>query len=113
VVHAETSIGVRNPVEEIGALVREAWAPGRKDLAHRPYGAHGPDRDCRAGGGGVGEAALTFDPSGIGVPCSQVGAEGEETGQGFSPDDLDQTPDFDPADLELVRKDDFGQSWRG
>jgi hypothetical protein len=34
-----------------------------------------------------------------------------EVAQGCFPDDLDQTPDFDPADPEPIPEDHFDQSW--
>ena len=39
------------------------------------------------------------------------GGETEEAVQEFSPDDLDQTPQFDPAEPEPSPEDDFDQSW--
>jgi hypothetical protein len=41
------------------------------------------------------------------------GGETEEAVQEFSPDDLDQTPQFDPAEPEPSPEDDFDQSWGG
>jgi hypothetical protein len=40
-------------------------------------------------------------------------AEYDEAAQDSFPDDLDQSPAFDPADPELVPEDDFDQSWKG
>ena len=39
------------------------------------------------------------------------GSEAEEVVQVFFPDDLDQTPNFDPTDPEPVPDNDFDQSW--
>ena len=39
------------------------------------------------------------------------GPEREEAPQGSSPNDLDQTPEFDPAEPEPFPDDDFDQSW--
>ncbi len=39
------------------------------------------------------------------------GGEPEEAAQEFFPDDLDQTPQFDPAEPEPIPEDDFDQSW--
>ncbi len=38
------------------------------------------------------------------------GPEAEKTALGSAPDDLDQTPEFDPADSEPVPDDNFDQS---
>jgi hypothetical protein len=45
-----------------------------------------------------------------------MGTSGEkhhEVAHGFFPDDLDQTPQFDPAEPEPSPEDDFDQSWGG
>jgi len=39
--------------------------------------------------------------------------EAKEVALGSAPDDLDQTPDFDPADPEPIPDHDFDQSWDG
>ena len=40
-----------------------------------------------------------------------AGGEPDEAAQGSFPDDLDQTPQFDPAEPEPVPEDDFDQTW--
>ena len=50
---------------------------------------------------------------GGGMSTAWTGPEPEEAAGGVSPDDLDQTPQFDPTDSEPVPDDDFGQSWDG
>jgi hypothetical protein len=40
-----------------------------------------------------------------------VGAETEKVAQEPFPDDLDQTPEFDPAEPEPFPEDDFDQCW--
>jgi hypothetical protein len=37
--------------------------------------------------------------------------QAEEVAQECFPDDLDQSPEFDPADPEPVPEDDLDQSW--
>ena len=44
-------------------------------------------------------------------PPGPGGGKAEEVAEGFFPDDLDQTPDFDPADSEPIPEDHFDQSW--
>jgi hypothetical protein len=39
------------------------------------------------------------------------GGKQHEVAQGFFPDDLDQSPEFDPTDPEPIPQDDFDQSW--
>ena len=39
-----------------------------------------------------------------------TGGETEEVAQEFFPDDLDQSPEFDPTDPEPIPEDDFDQS---
>ncbi len=39
------------------------------------------------------------------------GGKHHEVAQRFSPDDLDQSPEFDPADPEPIPEDDFDQRW--
>jgi hypothetical protein len=39
------------------------------------------------------------------------GGEAEEVAQESFPDDLDQTPDIDPAEPEPTPEDDFDQRW--
>ncbi len=39
-----------------------------------------------------------------------AGGEAEEAAHQFFPDDLDQSPQFDPADPEPLPEDDFDQS---
>jgi hypothetical protein len=34
-----------------------------------------------------------------------------EVAHGFFPDDLDQSPEFDPTDPEPIPENDFDQSW--
>jgi len=38
------------------------------------------------------------------------GVEAEKVAQGDPPDDLDQTPDFDPAEPDPLPEEDFDQS---
>jgi hypothetical protein len=40
-----------------------------------------------------------------------AGAESEVAVQETSPDDLDQSSEFDPADPEPIPEDDFDQTW--
>ena len=40
----------------------------------------------------------------------RAGGEAEEAAQGSFPDDLDQTPRFDPAEPEPAPEDDFDQT---
>ena len=40
-----------------------------------------------------------------------AGAESEEAVQESFPDDLGQTPEFDPAEPEAVPEDDFDLTW--
>ena len=40
-----------------------------------------------------------------------VGEEPDEVAQEAFPDDLDQSPQFDPADPEPLPEDDFHQTW--
>ena len=42
-----------------------------------------------------------------------AGAESEEVAQESFPDNLDQTPEFDPAEPEPFPEDDFDQSGGG
>ena len=37
--------------------------------------------------------------------------QSQEAAQESLPDDLDQSPAFDPSELELIPEDDFNQSW--
>jgi hypothetical protein len=39
------------------------------------------------------------------------GEKRDEAAQESFPDDLDQSPEFDPADPEPIPQDDFDQSW--
>ena len=39
------------------------------------------------------------------------GAKSDEVAQRFSPDDLDQSPEFDSTEPEPLPQDDFDQSW--
>jgi hypothetical protein len=39
------------------------------------------------------------------------GGKHHEVAQGFSPDDLDQSPAFDPTEPEPIPEDDFDQGW--
>jgi hypothetical protein len=47
------------------------------------------------------------------LAMGRTGAEAEEAAQESFPDDLDQTPQFDPAEPEPVPDDDFVQSPHG
>lgn len=40
----------------------------------------------------------------------RAGGEADHAAQGYFPDDLDQTPQFDPAEREPVIEDDFDQT---
>jgi hypothetical protein len=44
-------------------------------------------------------------------PFGLGGGQTEEVAQGSFPDDLDQSPEFDPTEPEPIPEDDFGQSW--
>jgi len=75
------------PITQILAHIGEPTSP---PLTHPPRGP--PQTELAMGSGG---------------------GETEEAVQEFSPDDLDQTPQFDPAEPEPSPEDDFDQSWGG
>jgi hypothetical protein len=39
------------------------------------------------------------------------GGQADEVAQESFPDDLDQSPDFDPTEPEPIPEDDFDQNW--
>jgi hypothetical protein len=45
------------------------------------------------------------------APLGPDGGTHFEAAQGFFPDDLDQSSEFDPADPEPIPEDDFDQTW--
>jgi hypothetical protein len=44
-------------------------------------------------------------------PIGPGGGKAEEVAQEFLPDDLDQSPEFDPTEPEPIPEEDFDQSW--
>ena len=44
-------------------------------------------------------------------PIGPGGGKAEEVAQEFLPDDLDQSPGFDPTEAEPIPEEDFDQSW--
>jgi hypothetical protein len=44
-------------------------------------------------------------------PIGPGGGKAEEAAQKSFPDDLDQSPEFDPTDPEPIPEEDFDQTW--
>jgi hypothetical protein len=76
------------PITQILAHIGEPTSP---PLIHPPRGPP--------------QTELQMGPSGLG------GGQTEEVAQESFPDDLDQTPEFDPTEPEPTPEDDFDQSW--
>ena len=53
---------------------------------------------------------LAHPPKPMPSPIAGGGGQANEVAQGSLPDDLDQTPDFDPAEPEPILQDHFDQS---